>query len=322
MHSDMLFANKQAARSKQSVPKVVASRVETSPDNAALRSKIEGSGIVAEVVDHHSGVTSEFQYNGGRHLLLAYEQSTGRHSNVCLDGRAFSAMPLDLPRWLGFVPAHHDYRETFRLRIRARSIRVYFDPLQFGAALSLTKPSLGFEDELLWGTIEKLTHAIQDADLGGSAYIESLGAVLAHEIAHHDREAFPQVNQRHGGLAPWQQSAVTAYIEEHLADQIPLAVLARLVRLSPHHFCRAFKQSLGLPPHRYHVARRVDRAKDLLEQTDMSITRIGVALGFGETSAFTAAFHRVAGMSPSRFRKCAPGPLQTAAEPRQDLSTH
>jgi hypothetical protein len=41
------------------------------------------------------------------------------------------------------------------------------------------------------------------------------------------------------------------YIEGHLAEHISLATLAQLVRLSPHYFCRAFKQSFGLPPHRY-----------------------------------------------------------------------
>ena len=52
---------------------------------------------------------------------------------------------------------------------------------------------------------------------------------------------------------PGQQKRVAAFIEEHVADDIPVRVLAGLVDLSPYHFARAFKRSFGVPPHRYHV---------------------------------------------------------------------
>ena len=53
-----------------------------------------------------------------------------------------------------------------------------------------------------------------------------------------------------GGLAGWQQRIVSTYIDEHLAEQVPLARLTQLVGLSPYYFCRAFKQSFRLPPRR------------------------------------------------------------------------
>lgn len=66
------------------------------------------------------------------------------------------------------------------------------------------------------------------------------------------------------GLASWQQKRVAAYIEERVADDIPLATLAELARLSPYHFCRSFKHSFGMPPRRYHASRRIERTKQLL----------------------------------------------------------
>jgi hypothetical protein len=63
-----------------------------------------------------------------------------------------------------------------------------------------------------------------------------------------------------GTLAVWQQRVVAAYIGDHLAEAIPLHVLAKLVHLSAYYLCRAFKQSFGIPPHRYHINRRMDRA--------------------------------------------------------------
>src|SRR6188474_534588 len=106
-----------------------------------------------------------------------------------------------------------------------------------------------------------------------------------------------------GGLAAWQQRAVTAYIEEHLAEPILLATLARLARLSPYYFCRAFKQSFGIPPHRYHINRRIERAKTLLAKRARSVTDIGLTVGYSETSSFTTAFRKATGLTPSVYRR-------------------
>ena len=89
-----------------------------------------------------------------------------------------------------------------------------------------------------------------------------------------------------------------------LTEQIPLATLAGLVRLSTYYFCRAFKQSFGIPPHRYHTQRRIEQAKIMLaEQQQRSITEIAVILGFSETSSFTTAFRKVVGQTPSRYQR-------------------
>ena len=119
--------------------------------------------------------------------------------------------------------------------------------------------------------------------------------VVDHSVA---REALAK-----GGLAAWQQRTVTAYIEEHIAEPISLATLSRLVRLSPYYFCRAFKQSLGLPPHRYHSNRRIERAKRLLAEPAPSVTEIGRIVGYSETSSFTAAFHKATGFTPTAYRR-------------------
>ena len=102
-----------------------------------------------------------------------------------------------------------------------------------------------------------------------------------------------------GGLAGWQQRIVSTYIDEHLAEQVPLATLTQLVGLSPYYFCRAFKQSFGLPLRRYHSSRRMEEAKILLAKPELSVTEVGLAVGFSGTSPFTPAYHKATGLTPS-----------------------
>ena len=91
--------------------------------------------------------------------------------------------------------------------------------------------------------------------------------------------------------------------EEHLDEEISLQNLAEIAQLSRYHFARAFKHSFGLPPHRYHMSRRMERAKSLLEERARSVTEVGLMLGFAETSSFTTSFRRAVGVTPSDYRR-------------------
>jgi AraC-like DNA-binding protein len=105
------------------------------------------------------------------------------------------------------------------------------------------------------------------------------------------------------GLAAWQQVVLVAYIEKHIAESISVRALAEFVYLSSHCFRRAFKRSFRMPPHRYLVQRRIERAKALLASSAWSIAEIGLALGFTKTSSFLAAFRNVTGITPTEYRR-------------------
>jgi AraC family transcriptional regulator len=104
------------------------------------------------------------------------------------------------------------------------------------------------------------------------------------------------------GLTTWQQRRITAYFEANLGRRITVAGAAGLVRLSPFHFARVFKQSFGVSPYRYHFLRRIERAKHLLADSGDPVAQIALMVGFSETSAFTSAFRRATGLAPSRYR--------------------
>jgi AraC family transcriptional regulator len=279
-----------------------AAHVEISPPGAAVRQAMAGRGIRVELVQSKSCNRIEFRYRGGSHLILAYEHGVRRKGETFIDGQSPSKL-RDLARRITFVPAGRGYFEWHQLRAPARLLYVYFDPAELAVRSVLTNasylnPQLFFEDACLWTTLNKLSRLIQGAGRESLPYFEALGTVLMHELVCPNGRAGSPAR---GGLAAWQQRLAASYIEEHLSEHIPLATLASLVRLSPYHFSRAFKQSFGAPPHRYHTYRRIERAKALLERHVLSVTDIGLSLGFNETSTFTTTFRKVTGLTPSRY---------------------
>jgi AraC family transcriptional regulator len=79
--------------------------------------------------------------------------------------------------------------------------------------------------------------------------------------------------------------------------------MAAVARLSPYHFARQFKAATGLPPHQYVLARRVERAQELLQGGgDSSLAEVAARAGFADQSQFNYHFKRLVGVTPGRFR--------------------
>jgi transcriptional regulator GlxA family with amidase domain len=106
-----------------------------------------------------------------------------------------------------------------------------------------------------------------------------------------------------GGLAPWQVLRTKAYVEANLDSTVRAGDLAAIARLSPGHFSRAFKGSLGVAPTTYIAGRRVAQAQALMLTTDDPLCQIALACGFYDQSHLTRVFRRCAGASPRDWRR-------------------
>jgi AraC family transcriptional regulator len=249
----------------------------------------------------------EFRFRAPCHLLLVYEEGVREEGETQVGNLPCSSLRT-LRHKLTFVPAGHEYRESHRPRVRNRVICFYFDPARMpiqsdpGLVAARLSPRVLFENSALWDTAVKLAAAVEEGS-ENERYCEALGVVIAHELLRSQGTIRRRNSPVRGGLAVWQQRLVAAYIEEHLAETVPLAALAKLVNLSSYHFCRAFKQSFGVPPHRYHINRRIEAARTLLSDTARSVTEIALTLGFSETSSFTAAFRQATGVAPTEYRR-------------------
>jgi AraC family transcriptional regulator len=282
--------------------------VDYSPSEIVRRHSAAWSGVHVETVEVMQHKPFEYGFRAPCHLLIAAELAERHDGETVVEGLPRSTL-RNFSRKLTFVPAGHDFHGSQRPRALTRTTYFYIDPrgpladpaLRFGEIEF--KPRLFFFDRGLWETALKLKALVETPGSMNRQYAEALGIVLTHELVRINGEGALRGPVSQGGLASWQQKRVAAYIEEHVADDIPLATLAELAQLSPYHFSRSFKHSFGMPPHRYHASRRIELAKQLLADRKLSVTAIALEIGFSETSTFTAAFHRLTGQTPSRYRR-------------------
>lgn len=282
--------------------------IEVAPRDAVSRQGDGCDGMAAEIVQATRHERLDIRFQAPVHMLVVVEQGVRVAGETSIEGLPRSAL-RDLRRKLSFVPAGHAFHEWQQPSALARAMYIYFDPQKLPVDAepgrsALIAPRLFFEDPALWETALKLARLIENPTLGSRICLEALGVILAHELLRPDlatRRSEPGAAR--GGLATWQQRLLADYIEENLAERVALSDLAKLVRLSQYHFCRAFKESFGLPPHRYHTSRRIERAKALLAKPGCSVTEISLAVGFSETSSFSAAFRNATGLAPSAYRR-------------------
>lgn len=136
----------------------------------------------------------------------------------------------------------------------------------------------------------------------GRLYVESLTNVLAVHLLRNYSAVQPCVAVHLGGLSDYQLLQVVDYISDRLADDIQLSDLATLLGLSQFHFSRLFKQTTGVSPYQYVLQQRVERAKQLLRTTDLTVMDIALLCGFSSHSHLGKWFRQCTGISPKAFR--------------------
>jgi AraC family transcriptional regulator len=287
--------------------------IAATPPAIFARQRAQWTGLEAERVEHTRNAPYEFRFapSPTHHMLLLTEQVRS-DGETFLEGLPRSTLRNSRGR-LTWIPSGHGFSGWSTPRVLGRAFALYIDPHgplidpRLRLAEMELMPRLFFEDAGLRQTVDKLKALVASHDAGSRMYAEALSAVLIHELVRLQAGTGPAAMAEgarvRGGLTRQQQRRVAEYIDEHLAQDISLATLAGLAELSPFHFLRSFRQSFGMPPHRYHIGRRIERAKTLLADPRRPIAVVAAAVGFHSSSAFTAAFQRSTRQTPSGFRR-------------------
>ena len=157
------------------------------------------------------------------------------------------------------------------------------------------------QDALLQGIFTTLRNELETGGIGGKLLIDSLKTALVIHLLRNYCTTQPKSSGDSDALSQAQLNLVTDYIHEHLNRDLTLGDIAAIAQISPYHFLRLFKQSLGVTPHQYILRSRINKAKYLLQHSEMSIADIAISVGFCDQSHLTRYFKRTFGLTPKQF---------------------
>lgn len=158
-------------------------------------------------------------------------------------------------------------------------------------------------DPIMHGLGMALLPSLENPDQVSTLFLDQLGLAVHSHTLHRYGGVSADEPTRRSGLAQWQFKRACAYIEDHLHGDPTIADLARECGMSRSHFAHAFRQTTGMPPYRWLMKRRVERAKLLLQGGDSSLLDIALKCGFADISHLSRVFSRYEGDSPGRWRR-------------------
>ncbi|MBY4640680.1 AraC family transcriptional regulator [Gluconacetobacter entanii] len=161
----------------------------------------------------------------------------------------------------------------------------------------------GVQDAFISGVLTGLTAEIQTVHSASSLFVNGLLESLTIHLLRHYAETHSALTPRRAQLPAWKLRKALDHMEAHLAEPFDLDFLAGLCGMSRFHFSRSFHNTMGQTPSRWFVRRRVEYAKELLCQSDKSVIKLALTIGYESSSHFAQVFRRETGISPRDYRK-------------------
>jgi AraC-like DNA-binding protein len=163
-------------------------------------------------------------------------------------------------------------------------------------------PGVSVDDPVVLHLLSSLRPLLAAPEQANSLFVDHvLLAMTAHMGSAYG--GLPSSAAMRGGLAPWQERRAKELMRASPDGELSLGRLAAECGLSPRHFGRAFRVSTGMPPHRWLLLHRVERAKELLGTRVLSLADVAAFSGFADQSHFTRVFKSVAGVTPGAWRR-------------------
>jgi len=285
-----------------------------------MQSRIEGitvvgglqwrawNGVIADVwtVECAPGAGGEYVSQAPR-LVVVLDQVGDGGIDVLASPAGGGAAPRATAREpISYVPAGVRVWSRVEGVRRLRHLDLHFDRAALGARLPeepdagvLETPRLTFADDRLLGLARLIAAECMEPGAVHDLYGDSLISALLVGLLR----IAPRVERRRGQLPPRQLKRAIDYIEDNCGRNIRLQELADLTGLSESYFCSAFKASTGVPPHKWQMRARIDRAKALLSRADMTPAAAAVAAGFSDQAHLTRVFRQVVGTTPAAWQR-------------------
>ena len=165
------------------------------------------------------------------------------------------------------------------------------------------RPGAGVNDVTISGLGHTMVPALSRPDEANRLFVEHVMLAVGAHVAQTYGGMRPVSRPVQGGLAPWQVRRAKEILSAKLDGDVPLKEVARECGLSVSHFSRAFRRSMGMPPHNWLLRRRIEVAKGKLRDNRMPLSDVAFACGFADQSHLTRVFTRMIGVSPGAWRR-------------------
>lgn len=161
-----------------------------------------------------------------------------------------------------------------------------------------------FDSPAIRASLRKLWSLSDEEGVPSRLLAQSAGCEILAELC---RIGGAQFTTPKGGLSPWVKRHCQEYMRARLSDDISLDELAAEAQLSPYHFARMFKQSVGVTPRVYLTQLRMEKACQLLAVTDLALTEIAFNVGYSSSQVLSRVFFKYLHKSPSEYRRAVRG---------------
>ena len=265
-------------------------------------------GISVQFSRVEQGAEYAFNWQSNLHYLAYHDLVLEDGEMSVQDERPIHGR--DLRGSMTYLPAEHKVEGWAKPARRVNSFTVvYFDPaileeeLQANLRVKEQRNRIYFQHETLGATMRKLAAMMADDEAPlPRNYVETIGLTAALEVSCllNDDEAGAG---KTGALTTSQANLITNYIMENLSHDIGLDDLAAVCGLSRFHFARSFKTTFGDTPSRFVTGQRIQRSKEMLNSTSLTIADVAVACGFNGVSQFGRTFRGFVGLTPMEFRR-------------------
>jgi AraC family transcriptional regulator len=169
--------------------------------------------------------------------------------------------------------------------------------------IELTPQFMSKQDPLIQSIFTTLVAELETSGIGSNLLVDSLKMTLAIHLLRNYCTTLPRLSSYADGLSAAKLALVKDYIHSHLDRDLKLTELSAIVQISPYHFLRLFKKSMGITPHQYILQCRLDRAKYLLWSSNLDIAQIALRTGFCDASHLNRYFKKSLSMTPNQWRQ-------------------